>query len=197
MKASSKASLGAALAVALLMAAWLLAKDRLFGSPEAQRLEQAIDALLPPTEYDNDPAADTLRVQDPALGPEPVLVMRARRGGAPVAALLALTATDGYNGPIRLLVAVRADGRLAGVRVLAHRETKGMGDAIDTEVSGWIRGFDGKSLDEPAAARWALRKDGGEFDQVSSATVTLRAVVAAARRALEYFAAHRAELLAP
>jgi electron transport complex protein RnfG len=93
-----------------------------------------------------------------------------------------------------LLVAVDAGGRLLGVRVLAHRETPGLGDLIEERRSGWIHGFDGRSLGDPPAARWQVRKDGGDFDQFTGATITPRAIVRAVRGALEYVDRHRAEL---
>ena len=105
-------------------------------------------------------------------------------------------APDGYAGAIRLLVAVAPDGRLLGVRVLSHKETPGLGDAIDSRRSGWIGAFAGRSLEDPREDRWKVRKDGGDFDQLTGATVTPRAVVRAVRNALVYFDRHRDALLA-
>ncbi len=105
-------------------------------------------------------------------------------------------APDGYAGSIRLLVGIGADGRLLGVRVVAHRETPGLGDAIDERKSTWIDGFKGRSLGDPALERWHVKKDGGDFDQFTGATVTPRAVVGAVLDALLYFEANRATLLA-
>jgi len=92
-------------------------------------------------------------------------------------------------------VGIFADGRLAGVRVLGHKETPGLGDKIELAKSDWIRSFDGKSLSSPAASGWAVKKDRGEFDQFAGATITPRAVVKAVHGALQYFDAHRAQLL--
>ena len=117
-------------------------------------------------------------------------------GAAPVAVVLALIAPDGYGGPIKLLVGINADGSLAGVRVVNHHETPGLGDAIDTRRSNWILGFTGRSLGDPSPAQWAVRKDGGVFDQFTGATITPRAVVKAVKRALVYFEAHRDTLFA-
>jgi electron transport complex protein RnfG len=113
-----------------------------------------------------------------------------------VAVLLNAVARDGYAGPIRLLVAVDPAGRLLGVRVLEHRETPGLGDLVDARHSDWIRGFDGRALGDPPPARWTVRKDGGDFDQFTGATVTPRAVVRGVRRVLEYIELHRQELFA-
>ena len=111
--------------------------------------------------------------------------------------MLRATVSKGYSGPIRLLIGLRQDGSVLGVRVTAHRETPGLGDAIDrTDADAWINGFNGKSLGQPVAEHWAVRRDGGEFDQISGATVTPRAIVLQMRKVLEYFSAHREELFA-
>jgi electron transport complex protein RnfG len=119
-----------------------------------------------------------------------------RRGGRTVALLLEVPALGGYSGTIALLVAVDPAGRLLGVRVTGHRETPGLGDFIEERRSEWIRGFDGRSLAEPPAARWQVRKDGGEFDHYTGATITSRAVVEAVRNALLFVERHRAALYA-
>ena len=109
--------------------------------------------------------------------------------------LLRAVAPDGYSGSIQLLVAVLADGSLAGVRVLAHKETPGLGDKIELKKSPWIQSFTGKSLQNPDEAGWGVKKDKGQFDQFAGATITPRAVVKAVHHALQYFDAHRGELL--
>lgn len=152
--------------------------------------------LVPEERYDNDPVADAITVTAPqALGSrEPLTVYRARRDGEPVAAVLTAVAPDGYGGPIRLLVAINHDGTLAGVRVVNHSETPGLGDAIEAERSDWIHDFAGRSLGNPPLEDWRVEKDGGTFDQFTGATITPRAVVAAVRRALQYYEEHRREL---
>lgn len=148
--------------------------------------------------FDNDLLGDTLTVQDAELlgTPAPVTAYRARWHRQPVAVVLTPVAPDGYVGSIRLLVAVAPDGTLLGVRVTEHHETPGLGDAIDAHRSGWIERFTGRSLADPSRERWRVRKDGGDFDQFTGATVTPRAVVGAVARALEYFQRHREALLA-
>lgn len=149
--------------------------------------------------FDNDPLADTITVTDAEwLGTaQPVTVYRARQRGETVAVVLAPVAPGGYSGSIHLLVGVAPDGALLGVRVTQHRETPGLGDAIEARKSDWIRRFTGKSLGHPPVERWRVRKDGGDFDQFTGATVTPRAVVGAVANVLMYFERHRAELLAP
>lgn len=186
----------AVIAVGLVAIVHDRAEPRIEASRRAQRLAQ-LGAVLGNVAYDNDPLADTLMVIDPELlgSDEPLAVHRVRLGDRTVAVLLNVVAPDGYSGAIRLLVAISAEGRVLGVRVLEHRETPGLGDFIDTRRSDWIHGFAGRSLGEPPAAGWQVRKDGGEFDQFTGATVTPRAVVRAVRNALTYFERHRAELL--
>ena len=97
-----------------------------------------------------------------------------------------MVSREGYSGPINLLVAVNVDGTLSGVRVVSHKETPGLGDKIETNKDDWILGFVGKSLSNPSEALWKVRKDGGEFDQFTGATITPRAVVNAVREVLKY-----------
>jgi electron transport complex protein RnfG len=126
-----------------------------------------------------------------------VTLYRAYRNGRPVAVLGTPVAPDGYSGSIRLLIGLYADGTLAGVRVLAHRETPGLGDFIEASRSDWILGFAGKSLHDPTASGWAVRKDGGVFDQFTGATITPRAVVKAVHRFLIYYEQQRERLFTP
>jgi electron transport complex protein RnfG len=155
--------------------------------------------VLGNVQFDNDLLEDYVEVHDAELlgTAAPVRAYRARRHGEPVAVVLEPVAPGGYSGPIRLLVGIGADGTVLGVRVTEHRETPGLGDAIETRKSDWIERFAGRSLGNPPPERWKVRKDGGDFDQFTGATVTPRAIVGAVSSALVYFARHRDELLAP
>jgi electron transport complex protein RnfG len=161
----------------------------------ARRTLEEISAVLPASLYDNAPHRDAVLLD--TGGGRPVPVYRARRNGAPVAAVLTVVAPDGYVGPVRLLVGVGADGRVLGVRVAEHAETPGIGAAIADPDSPWLAGFAGRSLADPPDARWALRDDGGDFDAIAGATVSSRAVVGGVRRAVQYFATHQDEIFAP
>ena len=178
----------AALVGLVVGVAWNSTRVRIADN-EAQRVLAELKAILPATLYDNQPHRDviTLNLQ----GDEPRQIWRARRNGESVAAVLSSLAPDGYSGQIRLLVAIRADGQILGVRVASHSETPGIGDAIEARKSAWIGNFAGRSLTDPAETRWRLRKDGGDLDAISGATVSSRAVVAATRRAMQYFRLHR------
>ncbi|QKT04937.1 electron transport complex subunit RsxG [Ectothiorhodospiraceae bacterium 2226] len=167
-----------------------LTADRILENERATLL-RTLHTLVPPERYDNELFKDTVEVHDPErLGTrEPVTVFIARREGQPVAAVFNTIAPDGYSGSIRLLVAVNRDGTLAGVRVIAHRETPGLGDYIEAGRSDWIHAFAGKSLQDPPPARWRVRRDGGEFEQFTGATITPRAVVRAVYNTLRYYEA--------
>jgi Na+-translocating ferredoxin:NAD+ oxidoreductase subunit G len=193
----------AVLTVAAILAVGLVAvvHDRALPQIEASRRAEQLrqlTAVLGDIAYDNDPLTDLLLVHDPEyLGTtEPLPAHRVRRDGQPIAVLLNAVAPDGYTGPLRLLVAIDAQGRLLGVRVLEHRETPGLGDFVEERRTDWIRQFDGRSLDAPPPARWQVARDGGDFDQYTGATITSRAVTHAVRDALTHFARHRAELFA-
>ncbi|HKJ53060.1 MAG TPA: electron transport complex subunit RsxG [Gammaproteobacteria bacterium] len=156
---------------------------------ERRVLLRNLHALLPRDELDNDIVADTLLLPpSPLLGTaEETVAYRARLDGEPVAVIFNSVAPDGYNGRIYLLVGVYVDGSIAGVRVVRHAETPGLGDGIEIKKSPWIKSFDGKSLNDPRPSGWAVKRDGGEFDQLTGATITPRAVVAAVRNTLLYY----------
>lgn len=170
-------------------------KERILANQQLTLFNSVI-SLIPAREFDNDVLSDTLRIIDPRLsGGAPVTVFRAQQQGEPVAAIFATNAPDGYSGDIRLLVAVRANGTLAGVRVLDHHETPGLGDRIEADKSDWIEGFAGQSLNSPPESSWLVRRDGGAFDQFTGATITPRAVVTQVRETLRVFRDRRNELL--
>ena len=149
--------------------------------------------MVPGELYNNDMVTDTIEVVAPDyLGNDKAkTIYRARRDGRPVAAVISTTAPDGYNGDIHLLVAINADGELMGVRVVGHKETPGLGDGIDIQRNNWITAFDGRSLRNPGKQGWAVKKDGGVFDQLTGATITPRAVVKAVYKSLQYFQAQQ------
>ncbi len=130
-------------------------------------------------------------------GSDAAVVYRVYKDGQAAAALFAVTAMSGYAGPIRVLVGVDAAGALTGVRIAGHTETPGLGDKIESSRSDWVQQFPGRSLVNPPLDGWAIRADGGDFDQLTGATVTPRAVVGAVRDTLLYFDARRDTLFSP
>lgn len=165
---------------------------------EKRRVQMsALTQILPEDQHDNELLNDTFTVNDRDLLnlPGPAEAYRGREDGEVVAVILPVVAPDGYSGRIDLLVGIHADGGVAGVRVTSHRETPGLGDKVELAKSDWILEFNGKSLSMPEPENWAVRKDGGAFDQFVGATITPRAVVQAVYRALQYFEENRAMLL--
>lgn len=191
----------AVLVVVATLAALLLAgldattRDRIARN-EAQQLMATLQAVLPPG-YDNEPHLDRvmIAVPDRPGSADALPVYRARLGDEPAGLVLTAVAPDGYVDAIRLLVGVGADDQVIGVRVIAHTETPGLGDGIDAARSDWILAFDGREAGAADPA-WALRRDGGDFDQLSGATVTSRAVLNAVRRTLDYYRMNRETLYA-
>jgi len=162
---------------------------------ERQAILRNLHAIISPDEHDNPIESDTIEVTDALLGAnKPIKIYRARMGKIPVAAIMNTIAPDGYGGKIYLLIAIRHNGTLAGVRVVSHRETPGLGDGIEAERSDWILTFNGRSLTNPEGHGWAVKKDGGEFDQFTGATITPRAVVKAVYNSLKYYSQNREAL---
>lgn len=195
LKSAAALGLVAVIGTALLAAVHQLTAERI-AAQERRVVEQQLGQILPTTQFDNDLLRDSTEVQDETYFPrgQVVTAYRARRDGQPVAVILRFKAVGGYNGDIHLLAGIRYDGTLAGVRVVSHRETPGLGDGIEVEKSDWILGFKGKSLRKPPSRAWAVESDGGEFDQFTGATITPRAVVDAVRAALEYYRLNRQDL---
>ena len=167
---------------------YLATKDQIDMEVRRAEARQLLE-IFPPETHDNNIVDDgfELVADTPLLGiREARQGYRVRRDDRVIGVILPATARDGYSGDIRALVGVRDDGTVAGVRVVAHRETPGLGDKVDLRKSDWILGFDNRSLSQPDLSGWNVEKDGGVFDQFTGATVTPRAVILATRRALEY-----------
>jgi electron transport complex protein RnfG len=185
--------LGVAVTVAVIAS---LARDRIAVNERAWFVAH-LNALIPPSIHDNDLYADSIVVTAPdLLGTAPTTIYRARRGNVPVGAILSATAPDGYGGPIELLIAVDYQGTLLGVDILRHNETQGIGDGFVPSRSNWLQHLVGRSLENPPPKQWTIRKEGGEFDQFTGASITPRAILHAVRKALEYYATHRENIYA-
>ncbi len=159
---------------------------------ERRILLRNLNALLPVEELDNDIVNDIKNLPaSKLLGTElDSIVYRARLNGEPVAAIFNSIAPNGYNGKIHLLIGVYRDGSLAGVRAIRHRETPGLGDVIELRKSDWVLGFNGRSLTNPQPDDWAVKKDGGIFEQFTGATITPRAIVQTVKNTLIYYKQH-------
>ena len=190
----------AALAVAAFFAVhaaydW---SDERIAANERARVVARLNSVLEPALRGRDLTTTLLAITDPELlgSEEPVDVFVLTDRGAPMATVFATVAPHGYNAAIDLLIGVAPIGTVTGVRVVRHRETQGLGDAIDTAKSDWMLQFDSKALTAPPLELWAVDQDKGSFDVISGATVTSRAVVAAVKNTLLYFEQHRDDLYA-
>ena len=160
-----------------------------------QRLEEDIrDSLtqvIPDSIHDNNLLNDTVTVDDKG---NPVLFYRATMKSELTAVAFSVIG-KGYSGEIAIIMGVDTNGKLLSVRVLSHSETPGLGDKIDEKKDDWIYSFNGLSLKGFPESDWAVKKDGGRFDQFSGATITPRAVVKAIKEGLMMYDKHRLELI--
>lgn len=181
---------GVALLTSVALAFASRATETDIKAAEAADLKQSLAQVLP-GEYENDLLKDTVTLP----GKEgDVLVYRGRRAGKVEAVVYRVTG-HGYAGNILCVMGVSREGKILGVRVIAHKETPGLGDKIEPAKAKWIFDFDGKYLGDPVAEKWAVKKDGGVFDQFAGATITPRGVVNAVKGGLEFFAGNKAQLL--
>jgi len=174
-----------------------LTHERIAQSEAAAKLK-LINQVAPAALYDNDLLKDTLTLPASAqLGTEQdTLAYRGRLKGQPSVVVIEAIAPDGYSGKISLIVAINYAGEISGVRVVAHKETPGLGDYIDIAKNKWISLFGGASHQRYQEDQWKVKKDGGQIDYMAGATITPRAVVKAVHNALHYFEENRASLFA-
>lgn len=185
----------AALCTSLVAATYHLTADRIAANDKAL-LEQSLHPALADLFFDGGVSESLLVLPPPheLPGSDEALIYRVYANEEPVAALFVVTARDGFSGPIRILVGVEITGVVTGIRILQHRETPGLGDKIVASRSDWVHQFAGRSIVDPAPGKWAISRDGGQFDQLTGASVTPRAVIKAMRDTLIYFDAHKAEI---
>lgn len=166
-------------------------------SEKAARLS-LFKEILPAENYDNDLLASQVTIAPNALlgNRLPSIANVAKQQQQTAGVILEAIAHDGYSGDIKLLIAIRADGSISGVRVLAHKETPGLGDYIDIAHGNWIKLFDNESLEKTAAEKWQVKKDGGQYDYMVGATITPRAVVKAVKQALQFYQQNKQTLFA-
>lgn len=186
----------------LMAVTYFATKPAIDASAEQEKL-QLITAVLPREAYDNELLKDSVPLPPTAaLGlDDQSLVYRARKGGEPVALVIEAAAPDGYSGRIGLLLAIRASGELAAVRVTQHKETPGLGDYIDpakdrNKARPWIGQFNDTGFGKIPEERFKVKKDGGDFAYMTGATISPRAVTNATRRALAWALANKDRLFA-
>lgn len=178
----------AAVCTGLVAFTWQLTTAHIAANEQAW-LERSLQPALSGLFFDNNVTESRITLQPPhdLPGSEAAIIYRVYAGDRPVAALFLVTARDGYTAPIRVLIGIDVTGTVTGVRVIAHRETPGLGDRIEASRSDWVLQFDGHSLRNPQPDGWAIKRDGGEYDQITGASVTPRAVIKAIKETLQYF----------
>lgn len=175
----------------LLVITYTMTRDKIEASEQATQLI-LMNQILPQTEYDNPLLQDKITIYEQNNAPK--IVYRARKGTSPIAVIFEEIAPDGYNGKIKLLIAIRTNGTVAGVRVIQHHETPGLGDYIELTKSTWILQLTGKSLNiAPKLEQWHVKKDGGIFSYRTGATITPRAVIKAVHHALLFYQRHQTQ----
>ncbi len=187
-----------ALIASLLLGIGDLATQGAIARRQAEDLRATLGQVLPPALYDNDVLSNPKLISSAgeATGFDPTEVYLAKKDGEVTAAAFKVLASGGYAGPLTLMLGVDRDGHILGVRVIAHAETPGLGDKVETAKSDWILKFTGRSLDNTSPQGWRVKKDGGDFDQFAGATITPRAVVGGVQGGLKFFERHRQALLA-
>ncbi|SBS60123.1 electron transport complex subunit RsxG [Vibrio atlanticus] len=173
-----------------------LTKDQIKQQEQAQLLS-VLNQVIPHDLHENELFSACTLVQAEELGTEQAMpAYIAKLNGEPSAIAIEAIAPDGYNGAIKVIVGMKIDGTILGTRVLSHQETPGLGDKIDLRVSDWILSFAGKQVTNSNLDRWKVRKDGGDFDQFTGATITPRAVVKSVKQAVQYVNQNNQALLA-
>ncbi|PWQ92427.1 electron transport complex subunit RsxG [Leucothrix pacifica] len=183
-RAGSMLAFFALVGVVLLVVVQWLTKDQIAENARLMKL-QRLHEIVSAADYNNDllASAQTLPLSIEGLA-DTAKKYTASKSGTAIADIYEVTSLQGYSGPISLVIGINADNSLRGVRVISHKETPGLGDKIETSKDDWILQFAGKSLQNPELNRWKVRKDGGDFDQFTGATITPRAVVNAVREVL-------------
>ena len=184
-------------ASAALSVSYFLTKTPIEES-DARAKRMFLNQVVPSNLYDNNLVEDTISVEpNPLIGNKKNIdIYRAKKNNQVIAVIIETIAPDGYSGEIKTLVGVDQKDKILGVRVITHKETPGLGDYIEIDKSHWIKNFNLKSLDEMGEKEWAVKKDGGDFDYVSGATITSRAVIKSTYKSLLYVKENKKRLFA-
>lgn len=174
--------------VGLITAVFFITEETIEAGKQ-RALNKTFNTLVNPKTYNNNIGQDCIILEKKSSQQmkQPLRAYRARYDGKPVAVIMQAIAPNGYSGKIALVVAIHANGQIAGVRVTEHSETPGLGDKIDISKSDWIKSFDQKSLHNTEPKDWNVKKDGGQFDAFTGATITPRAVIHEVKNTLTYF----------
>ncbi len=180
-KASAILTLFAIVTTGLVTATHILTKDKI-ATEKNNAVLKSINQIMPKSLYNNEITSDCRLFTDP--NQQTIRVFRARLNDQPTGMVIESIAPDGYNGRIDLLIGLNSNHEIQGVRSTSHNETPGLGDKIEFKKSRWITFFNGLTVNESNIKSWAVRKDGGQFDQFTGATITPRAVVKSVKESL-------------
>ncbi|WP_444994105.1 electron transport complex subunit RsxG [Aliikangiella sp. IMCC44359] len=188
-------ALFALISTGLIAITHLITKDKIAEEIETA-LARRLNEIIPANEYNNDVYHDCRLVISPELlgSSDPLKVYRMRKDNQNYAVFMTSIAPDGYSGKIKLVIGIYNSGKIAGVRVTEHSETPGLGDKIEIEKSNWIKQFDNKSFANTPENVWRVKKDGGDFDALTGATITPRAIIKAINQSLIYFDQNKVQL---
>lgn len=176
-------------AATALALAYNLTKDPIAYQQRLKKLN-AIKAVQP--YYDNEPDQDFVDLpaaKNKKGGEGLTRFYLTKREGIFTGAVFTVSAV-GYGGVIDIMLGVTPDGTITGLQVLHHSETPGLGAKIAEK--NFRQQFKSKNLSN---IKWAVKKDGGEVDQITGATISPRAVVKAIHQGLELFNDHRDEII--
>jgi len=171
-----------------------IATSEAIASRRAEDTQANLAQVIPGHYHDNNLLDNPVSI---LISGKDMTVYQGKIAGQLSAVAFTVTATDGYAGPMTILLGIDLEGTILGVRVLNHTETPGLGDKIEILKSDWITSFEGKSLNNLGQSQWAVKKDGGQFDAFSGATITPRAVVKAVYKGLKKFNEHQLKIFTP
>ncbi len=173
----------------LLMFSHAITADKIEAIQLANKLA-SLQRLIPAHVIDNDLLDDAIEIFKPILlgHRQAETLYLGKMNNVTTVMAVPVTARNGYSGDIELLVGIHVGGELNGqitaVEIIVHKETPGLGDLVEAKKSDWLLQFPGTSLQQPTEKQWRVKKDQGTFDQITAATITPRAVVAAIKQAL-------------
>lgn len=155
---------------ALLLAGVYGATKQKIADAERQDFLKGLTTVLPG--FDNEPDRETMTVDGKTL-------YIGKKGGQVFGYAVESVTAKGYSGNIKILVGASVDGKVLGVEVISHAETPGLGNKIENKE--WRDSFIGMT----AESKIGVKKDGGDIDSFSGATISPRAVCEAVKSALE------------
>lgn len=177
------------LAATALALVYTITKDPIAYQQRLKKLK-AIKAVQP--DYDNEPDQDfiDLKTDEKAEGEGGLTRYYITRKGETPTGVVFMISAVGYGGLIDLMVGLNPEGTITGVQVLRHTETPGLGAKITQDT--FLQQFNERNLEN---TNWSLKKEGGDIDQISGATISPQAVVKALNQGLTFFFSNQDKIL--